>query len=110
MVSRSIPSTSDLASTSALEDEALFQQWYHWGEEEANTGHYLQALRCFEEAAVAQPAEPDALLYQALCLIHLGQPQRALELTEQILRDVPHHPQGWLFHGVALHRLGRYRQ
>lgn len=86
-----------------------FQEWYSRGEALANAGDYVRALRCFEEAAIAAPLDVEALLYQAVCLIHLEQPQSALAVAETLLSQAPTHAQGWLFRGVALQRLGRYR-
>ncbi|MGB3137704.1 MAG: tetratricopeptide repeat protein [Nodosilinea sp.] len=86
-----------------------FYRWYTEGEALANAGAYDRALRCFEEAAVVCPEEVTALVYQAVCLIHLGHPDRALALADRVLAIAPDHSQGWLFRGVALHRLERYR-
>jgi tetratricopeptide (TPR) repeat protein len=91
-------------------DQDSFQRWYDDGEALANTGSYDRALRCFEEASILAPARTEALVYQAVCLIHLGRPQRALAVADQVLAIDPSHPQGWLYRGVALHRLGRYRE
>ncbi len=85
-----------------------FEHWYAQGERDANAGRYASALRCFEEASLLQPRQPDAWLYQVVCLIHLERPQAALAIADKLLNDVPDHAQGWLFRGVALHRLGRY--
>ncbi|MBD1917149.1 MULTISPECIES: tetratricopeptide repeat protein [Cyanophyceae] len=90
--------------------DGVFQQWYGEGERLADAGAYDRALRCFEEAAILAPDQVTALVYQAVCLIHLGQPQQALEVAERILAIAPDHPQGWLYQGVALHRLGRYKE
>ena len=90
--------------------DGVFQQWYGQGEKLADAGAYDRALRCFEEAAILAPDQVTALVYQAVCLIHLGQPQQALEVAERILAIAPDHPQGWLYQGVALHRLGRYKE
>ncbi len=87
-----------------------FGRWYGEGEDLANAGTYDRALRCFEEAALIAPGDISTLLYQAVCLIHLGQPERALAVAKRVLAIAPDHPQGWLYHGVALHRLGRYRE
>ncbi|NJL45921.1 MAG: tetratricopeptide repeat protein [Leptolyngbyaceae cyanobacterium SM2_3_12] len=86
-----------------------FQDWYDRGEALANAGDYARALRCFEEASIISSLDPEALLYQAVCLIHLDQPQKALAITDRLLSLAPNHPQGWLFRGVVLHRLGHYR-
>jgi tetratricopeptide (TPR) repeat protein len=90
-------------------DQDAFQRWYAEGDSLANGGHYDRALRCFEEASILDPNNADALVYQAVCLIHLEQPQPALTVAEQVLAIAPDHPQGWLYRGVALHRLGRYK-
>ncbi|MBW4460241.1 MAG: tetratricopeptide repeat protein [Nodosilinea sp. WJT8-NPBG4] len=106
-----MPSTlsSQVATPSSPQDGA-FQQWYGEGERLADAGAYDRALRCFEEAAILARDQVAALVYQAVCLIHLGQPQQALGVAEQILAIAPAHPQGWLYQGVALHRLGRYKE
>lgn len=96
-----------VVALSSLQDSS-FQRWYSEGETLANSGAYEQALRCFEEAAIVCPQEVSVLVYQAVCLIHLGQPEQALALAEHVLAIAPDHSQGWLFRGVALHRLGRY--
>ncbi|MGG6241840.1 tetratricopeptide repeat protein [Nodosilinea sp. AN01ver1] len=88
--------------------DSSFQRWYSEGETLANAGAYERALRCFEEAAIVCPQAVSVLVYQAVCLIHLGQPEQALAMTEQVLAIAPDHPQGWLFRGAALQRLGRY--
>lgn len=96
-----------VVSLSSLQDSS-FQRWYNEGETLANAEAYDRALRCFKEAAIVCPQEVSVLVYQAVCLIHLGRPEQALALTEQVLAIAPEHSQGWLFRGVALHRLGRY--
>lgn len=90
--------------------DSSFDQWFAQGESLANAGAYDRALRCFEEAAILNPNDSETLVYQAVCLIHLEQPQRALAVADQVLAIAPHHPQGWLYRGVALHRLGRYKE
>ncbi|PSR19510.1 hypothetical protein C8255_01705 [filamentous cyanobacterium CCP3] len=99
--------SSQSATLTSLQDSS-FQRWYGEGERLANAGAYERALRCFEEAAIVDPQAVSALIYQAVCLIHLGQPKQGLALTEQVLAIAPDHAQGWLFRGVALHRVGRY--
>ena len=106
---------SGVSSAPAPDHSALchtcqsFDDWYSRGEALANQQEFQQALRCFEEAAILMPDNLSAVLYQAVCLIHLDQPQRALGLTEILLAQDPNHSQGWLFRGVALHRLGQYK-
>jgi tetratricopeptide (TPR) repeat protein len=92
------------------EHGASFQTWYAQGEAQAERGNYAQALRYFEEALILDPANPAALLYQVVCLIHLEQPKPALAIAEKLLKADPSQAQGWLFRGVALHRLGRYKE
>lgn len=87
-----------------------FQDWYAEGEAQANGGGYDRALRCFEEAAVLAPNHLETLIYQAVCLIHLGKPRQALAVADQVLAIAPDYSQGWLYRGVALHRLGRYKE
>ncbi|MBD2107169.1 tetratricopeptide repeat protein [Nodosilinea sp. FACHB-13] len=101
--------SSQVATPSSPQD-GVFQQWYGEGEKLADAGDYDRALRCFEEAAILAPDQVTALVYQAVCLIHLGQPQQALGVADRILAIAPDHPQGWLYRGVALHRLGQYKE
>lgn len=103
------PLSPQVATPSSLQD-GDFQRWYGEGERLANAGTYDRALRCFEEAVILAPDQVTALVYQAVCLIHLGRPQQALGVAEQILAIAPNHPQGWLYRGVALYRLGRYKE
>lgn len=94
----------------SLEDSASFAVWYRRGEVLANLGHYSEALRNFEEALALEGGNWDALLYSAVCLIHLQRPQEALTRCDRILSQNPNHAQAWMFRGVALHRLGHYSE
>lgn len=87
-----------------------FQEWYTKGETQSNAGAYDRALRCFEEAAVLAPNHLETLVYQTVCLIHLERPRQALAVADQVLAIAPDYPQGWLYRGAALHRLGRYEE
>ncbi|MEA5450347.1 tetratricopeptide repeat protein [Leptolyngbya sp. CCNP1308] len=98
------------AATSSSPQDDSFQRWYSEGEALANAGAYERALRCFQEAAIIAPGQVAGLVYQVVCLIHLEQPQQALEVAEQILAIAPNHPQGWLYRGVAHQRLGNYKE
>ncbi|MBW4482894.1 MAG: tetratricopeptide repeat protein [Tildeniella torsiva UHER 1998/13D] len=100
---------SKVVNPSSLQDGS-FGQWYGEGEALANAGAYERALRCFQEAAILAPDQVAALVYQAVCLIHLEQPRQALDVAEQILAIAPDHPQGWLYQGVAQQRLGDYKK
>ncbi|HEY9878792.1 MAG TPA: tetratricopeptide repeat protein [Leptolyngbyaceae cyanobacterium] len=94
----------------SLEDTANFAVWYRRGEVLASLGHYSEALRNFEEALALESDNCDALLYAAVCLIHLQRPHEALVRCDRILAQVPSHTQAWMFRGVALHRLGHYSE
>ncbi len=98
------------ASPSDARQGDCFRQWFAQGDRWATSGVYDRALRCFEEAAILAPENVEALVYQAVCLIHLELPQQALAVAEQVLAIAPDHPQCWLYRGVALHRLGRYEE
>lgn len=90
--------------------DSNFATWYGQGEALANLGHYAEALRYFEEALALESDNVDALLYAAVCLIHGQRLQEALEKCDRILAQCPDHAQAWMFRGVALQRLGQYRQ
>lgn len=94
----------------SLEDTANFAVWYRRGEVLANLGHYSESLRNFEEALALKPDNCDALLFLAVCLIHLQRPQEALIKCDRILAQNPNHAQAWMFRGVALHHLGHYAE
>jgi len=96
--------------TQSSQGSHSFQDWYGEGDALANAGTYDRALRCFEEATILVPDAIAALVYQAVCLIHLEQPGLALAMTDRILAIAPEHPHGWLYRGVAQHRLGRYKE
>jgi tetratricopeptide (TPR) repeat protein len=54
------------------------------------------------------PAE--AWVMEAVRLVQAEQPEAALEACDRALALAPGYSQGWLFRGVALHRLGRYAE
>ena len=110
VVSDVSPAGSPQASPADARQGDCFGQWYAQGDRWATGGAYDRALRCFEEAAILAPEDVETLIYQAVCLIHLERPQRALAVAERVLAIAPDHPQGWLYRGVALHRLGRYQE
>lgn len=70
-------------------------------------GHYAQACQGFETIPDSDRT-PDDWVNHAVCLIHLDQPEAALEICDRALALYPNHPQTWLFKGVALQRLNRY--
>ena len=72
-------------------------------------GEYTLALQLFMAFPRAMQ-DPDNLINQAVCLIHLGQAQKALQRCDRALLLSPNHSQAWLFKGVALHRLDRYKE
>jgi tetratricopeptide (TPR) repeat protein len=101
----SVPTPDRCALCNACQS---FEDWYMRGEELAARQEFQKALRCFEEALILAPEHVSSLLYQAVCLIHLNQPQKALTITTSLLERVTDNAQVHLFHGVALHRLGQY--
>lgn len=90
----------DACSFASQRQEAL-----HWLEQ----GKYAAALHQFALASRTMQ-NPDNLVDQAVCLIHLEQAHEASQLCDRALELNPSHPQAWLFKGVALHRLGQYDQ
>lgn len=70
-------------------------------------GQYEAALHHFQQIPPTDRIADD-WVNQAVCSIHLNQAQEALQVCDRALALDPHHPQAWLFKGVALHRLGRY--
>jgi tetratricopeptide (TPR) repeat protein len=70
-------------------------------------GEYEAALHQFAQVPEAGQ-DADCLVSQAVCTIHLGRAQAALQFCDRALELNSHHPQAWLFKGVALHRLGHY--
>ncbi|MGD1908658.1 MAG: tetratricopeptide repeat protein [Leptolyngbyaceae cyanobacterium] len=91
-------------------DDVEFQadQGLDWIQELMDRGDYTEALMRLEQSAVGDAV--DGVVAQAVCLLHLQQPKCALQACDRALALQPHHPQALLFKGVALHRLGRYRQ
>ncbi|WP_052288360.1 tetratricopeptide repeat protein [Leptolyngbya iicbica] len=71
------------------------------------SGNYHQALQVFQQVADRDRTLDDSV-NQAVCLLHLDQPEAALEICNQTLELSAAHPQAWLFKGVALYRLGQY--
>jgi tetratricopeptide (TPR) repeat protein len=104
-----LPASAD-AGSAQLAAATEFAHWYRRGEALSALGHYAEALRYFEEAIALGGDLAEALIAAAVCLIHLERPQEALLLCDRVLAQTPEHPQGWLFRGVALQRLGRHRQ
>lgn len=70
-------------------------------------GTYLQALQAFKQIPDSDRTLDDWVNH-AVCLIHLERPEAALAVCDRALILHPHHPQAWLFKGVALQRLNRY--
>jgi tetratricopeptide (TPR) repeat protein len=90
--SASIPGHASICSTCQS-----FKDWYAEGEELASRQQFQKALRCFEEASILEPDSSSAVLYRGVCLIHLNQPQKALNILKALLEQEPDHSQGWLF-------------
>lgn len=70
-------------------------------------GDYHQAFQAFQQVPESDRT-PDDWVNQAVCLLHLDQTEAALHFCDEALVRSGHHPQAWLFKGVALHRLNRY--
>ena len=85
------------------------QSWSDRADVLLDQGDYEAALHCLRQAARDMPVVDD-YVSQAVCLIHLNQPQRALQICDLALSLAPKHPRILLFRGVALHRLGRFRE
>lgn len=78
-----------------------------WIQALMDRGDYREALMRLEQNDLGNSV--DGAIAQAVCLLHLQRPQRALQVCDQALVLKPNHPQVLLFKGVALHRLGQYR-
>ncbi|MGF1460179.1 MAG: tetratricopeptide repeat protein [Leptolyngbyaceae cyanobacterium] len=72
-----------------------------------NAGEYAEALQMYCRLPEADRSLDD-WVNQAVCLIHLNQPEAAVPICDRVLARDSHHAQAWLFKGVALHRLDRY--
>lgn len=83
--------------------------WYLRGDALANLGRYGEAIDSFAQTLRYSPDAKEALVFQAVCWIHQEYPEAALGCCDRALEIAPDYDQGWLFRGVALHRLGRYR-
>jgi len=70
-------------------------------------GDYHQAQQAFQSIPDSDRTVDD-WVNQAVCAIHLEQPEAALVACDRALALNGNHPQAWLFKGVALHRLNRY--
>jgi tetratricopeptide (TPR) repeat protein len=73
-----------------------------------NQGKFQTALEVLQETRELQ-ALPGSHVTQAVCWLHLDRPAVALCVCDRALKSWPQYPQLWLFRGVALHRLGRYK-
>lgn len=96
----------DLLAVSAPMPSSLA---YLRGEALVNLGRYAEALESFEMGLVQPRYCVDAHIGRAVCLLHLQRPEAAMAACDRVLAIAPHHPQAWLFRGVALHRLAHYR-
>ncbi|MEO1123852.1 MAG: tetratricopeptide repeat protein [Cyanobacteria bacterium J06635_15] len=83
--------------------------WYLRGDALANLGRYGEAIDSFAQTLRYCPKAKEALVFQAVCWIHQERPEAALNCCDRALEIASDYEQGWLFRGVALHRLGRYR-
>ena len=71
---------------------------------------YDEAAKCFEIAAVLGPEIAEVLVYQALLLIRIGNPNRALQLITKTLELDPFAPLTELHLGMVHLLLGRFEE
>lgn len=84
--------------------------WYLQGDILANLGRYEDAIAQFDRLVDDTSDAVAALVFQAVCQIHLDRPELALALCDRALALAPRHVEAWTFRGVALHRLGQYQE
>lgn len=80
------------------------------GQALANQSAFEEALACFQVGKPCDIGAVESCVMEAVCWLHLDRPEAALECCDRALACHPDYAQGWLFRGVALHRLGRYRE
>ena len=83
--------------------------WQQKGTQLANLGKYTEALN-YLNRAITIYENPTALVMRAVVFIHLGENEAALIDCDRALTINPKDKQAWLFKGVALNYLGRYKQ
>lgn len=86
------------------------QLWSNRARALLKEGDYEAALHCFCEALVEETAVVDNYVSQAVCLIYLDCPEAALRACDRAISLASDSRRAWLFRGVALHRLGRFRE
>ncbi|MGP1373526.1 MAG: tetratricopeptide repeat protein [Almyronema sp.] len=101
---RAALNTADVLLTEGADDEEI---WYLRGDALANLSCYHQAIASFQRALTFAASWPEVSISEAVCWLHLDQPQTALAACDRALEIAPTHAQAWLFKGVALHRLGQ---
>jgi tetratricopeptide (TPR) repeat protein len=85
--------------------------WCGRAEALACVDRYEEALSSLEQAQdLAAHSDLRIWVQKAVVLILLQRYEAALSCCALVLQRQPNHVQGLLFQGVALHRLGRYRQ
>jgi tetratricopeptide (TPR) repeat protein len=86
------------------------ESWYSRASALACLGRHAAALHSLEQAQeLAGFANAHLWVQKAVLLILLDDPTSALNCCNQALWRSPNHAQAWLFRGVSLHRLGRFR-
>lgn len=75
-----------------------------------NLGRYEEALQYFERSLKVHPADPSALVFKGVVLIHLSQHEEALAALDQALQLSPRHSEALVFRGAALNHLHRYNE
>lgn len=90
------------------------QSWIHRAQELLEQGQYEAALdylnRITQVDSQGNGSTADNYVLIAVCLIHLKRFQAALESCDRALELAPDHAQAWLFRGVSLRCLGRFRE
>ncbi|MFQ4137888.1 tetratricopeptide repeat protein [Nodosilinea sp. PGN35] len=94
----------------ALQPHAV-ESWYGRAEALTCLGRYEDALASLEQAqTLAGFASARLWVQKAVVLLWLNRLETALNCCNQALWLAPDHTQAWLFRGVALHRLGRFKE
>ena len=110
MVVRKYESVVSTATDLLAEVSDSASIWYLRGDALAHLGRYGEAIDSFTQTLRYCPHAKLALAFQAVCWIHLTDYERALACCDRALDIDSAHAQAWIFRGVALHRLGRYRE
>lgn len=110
-----IDSSSDSVTRTLFPSEEGFNRETAWQELDSlyQTANYHAAIAQLEQIRLADPgfdvvSRPEWTFYLALCQLHLGQNETALELLEQV--QSPFSEKAAFFRAIALIRLGRQEE